>query len=58
MFDTTCQEVSTQNLILCILNQQNSIEIDQLLTGIQEKISHITGSGLLDLVHSKYRIAL
>lgn len=41
MFDTTCQEVSTQNLILCILNQQNSIEIDQLLTGIQEKF-HIS----------------
>lgn len=41
LFDTTCQEVSTQNLILYILNQQNSIEIDQLLTGIQEKF-HIS----------------
>ena len=41
LFDTTCQEVSTQNLILCILNQQNSIEIDQLLTGIQEKFRSV-----------------
>lgn len=41
LFDTTCQEVSTQKLILCILNQQNSIEIDQLLTDIQEKF-HIS----------------
>lgn len=41
LFDTTCQEVSTQNLILCILNQQNSIEIDRLLTGIKEKF-HIS----------------
>ena len=41
LFDTACQEVSTQNLVLCILNQQNSIEIDQLLTGIQEKF-HIS----------------
>ena len=41
LFDTACQEVSTQNLVLCILNQQNSIEIDQLLTGFQEKF-HIS----------------